>query len=119
MQAPDQIREFALKLRTPRNPFEFRGARTALPQNCSPATLPPVWALVNETSVPWEWHKEAKGIHVVGKVFERNFDWAGLRARSLAYATSTTKCASLCNICMVVLNCYGISIYRISRLNLF
>ena len=118
MQAPDQIREFALKLRTPRNPFEFRGARTALPQNCSPATLPPVWALVNETSVPWEWHKEAKGIHVVGKVFERNFDWAGLRARKSGICNKHDQvCISLQHLHGRVGNCYGISIYRISRLN--
>jgi hypothetical protein len=53
----------ALKLRTPRNSFEFRGARTALPQNCSPATLSLVGEFVNDTFVPWEWHEEAKGIH--------------------------------------------------------
>jgi hypothetical protein len=64
-----------LKLEAPRSSFEFRGARTALPQNCSPATLPSEGTPVNNTSVPWKWHEEAKGIHggleVVFKEFAR------------------------------------------------
>ena len=90
--------ELVLKLRTPRNPFEFRGARTALPQNCSPATLSPVRALVNDTSVPWEWHDEAKGNHVVRRPGLERKEFTGRgHSKSRRMQQVRNKCASLCN----------------------
>jgi len=38
-----------------------------------------VWAAVNDTFVPWKWHEEAKGIHVVGKGIRRKFSTEGTR----------------------------------------
>lgn len=114
------LKELTLKLRTPRNPFEFRGARTALPQNCSPATLSPVWALVNNTSVPCEWHEEAKGIHVARRRDWRGIHWAGVGVSKVRHMQQARTSVHLfATFARFVLNCYGISLYRISRLNCF